>query len=89
LTTTPPAAIEPLAREMEAAGTRNGRRTVMYSSYLGQELARTRINDLLSQAEASRLAASAKQARPRRQRASIPAVLRLLPLRPLTGRPAT
>jgi len=66
----------------------------MYSSYLGQELARTRINDLLSQAEASRLAASARQARPRRQRASIPAVLRSRPLRPLplrrlTGRPAT
>jgi hypothetical protein len=60
----------------------------MYSSYLGQELARTRINDLLAQAETRRLAAVAKQARPRRKRASIPAALRLLPL-PLTGRPAT
>jgi hypothetical protein len=61
----------------------------MYSSYLGQELARTRINDLLAQAETSRLAAAAKQTRPRRRRASIPAVLRLRSLRPLTSRPAT
>lgn len=61
----------------------------MYSSYLGQELARTRINDQLARAEASRLAATAKQGRPRRQRTSITAVLRMLPLHPLTGRPAT
>lgn len=61
----------------------------MYSSYLGQELARTRINDRLARAEASRLAAAAKQARPRRRRAGIPAVQRLLPLPHLTGRPAT
>lgn len=61
----------------------------MYSSYLGQELARTRINDLLTRAEARRLASAAKQARPRRPRATLPAVLRRLPLAPMTGRPAT
>jgi hypothetical protein len=61
----------------------------MYSSYLGQEMARTRINDLLAQAETRRLAATAKQTRPRRRPVSIPALLRLMALRPLTGRPAT
>jgi hypothetical protein len=82
LTTTAPDATEPVPPETE-------RRTVMYSSYIGQELASTRINDLLARAEASRLAAAARQARPRRQRTSIPAIQRLLSLRPLTGRPAT
>ena len=61
----------------------------MYSSYLGQELARTRVNDLLARAEASRLAAAAKQARPRRQRASLGAVLRRLRLAPVARRLAT
>lgn len=61
----------------------------MYSSYLGQELARDRISDRLAEAEARRLAATARQARPRRQRVSIPAVLHLPRLRPLTRRPAT
>jgi hypothetical protein len=61
----------------------------MYSSHFGQELARARTGDLLAHAEAYRLAAAAKQARPRRRRPSIPAVLRLLPLRLMTGRPAT
>jgi hypothetical protein len=60
----------------------------MYSSHLGQELARTRINDQLAWAEARRLAA-ARGARPRRQRTSIPTVLRLLQMRPMTRRPAT
>jgi hypothetical protein len=60
----------------------------MYSN-LTPDLARARINDRLAHAEASRLAAAAKQARPPRQRASIPAVLRLLPLHPMTRRPAT
>lgn len=49
----------------------------------------TRINDRLAQAEARRLTAEARRARPRRQRASIPTVLRLLPLHPMTRRPAT
>jgi hypothetical protein len=61
----------------------------MYSSYLGQELARTRINEQLARAEARRLAAAARRARPRRQRTSIPAVLRRLHMRPMTRRPAT
>jgi hypothetical protein len=36
----------------------------MYSSYLGQELARTRINDMLARAEASRHAAAASKPGP-------------------------
>jgi hypothetical protein len=61
----------------------------MYSSYFGQELARARINDQLAWAEARRLAAAARRARPRHQRTSTPTVLRLLQLRPMTSRPAT
>lgn len=56
---------------------------------LTPDLARARFNDRIAHAEAQRLAAAARQARPRRQRTSIPTVLRLLPLRPLTRRPAT
>jgi hypothetical protein len=56
----------------------------MYSRYLGQELARDRMSNRLAEAEAGRLAAAARQARPPRQRPNIPAVLR-----PLTRRPAT
>jgi hypothetical protein len=61
----------------------------MCSSYLGQELARARINDKLAWAEARRLAAAARRARPRRRRTNIPTVLRLPQLRPMTRRPAT
>jgi hypothetical protein len=58
----------------------------MYSN-VTPDLARARINDRLARAEARRLAAAAKQARPPRQRASIRSVLPRL--RPLTRRPVT
>lgn len=52
--------------------------TAMYQpSQLTLALARARTNDLLAEAEAARLAATAKAAQPRRPWARIPAVLRL------------
>jgi hypothetical protein len=52
------------------------------------DLARARFNDRLVRAEAQRLATAARRARSRRQRARIPASLRLLSLRPVSRRPA-
>ena len=58
---------------------------------LTPDLARARFNDRLARTEAQQLATAAKQSRPpgRRQRARIPAVLRVPPLRLMTRRPAT
>jgi len=54
----------------------------MYSSHITHELARARINDQIAYAEAYRLAAAARQARPaRRRRTAIPAA----PMRVFAG----
>jgi len=56
--------------------------TAMYSSHITHELARARINDQIAYAEAYRLAAAARQARPaRRRRTAIPAA----PMRMFAG----
>jgi hypothetical protein len=60
----------------------------MYSN-LTPDLARAKLNERLARAEARRLAAGARQARPGRPRTSIPTLLRLLHLGPMTYRPAT
>jgi hypothetical protein len=72
----------------QPADTNPERTHAMYSN-LSSDLARAKLDDRLAQAEAYRLAAAAKRARPRGQRVRIPAVFRLLPLRLMTRRPAT
>ena len=53
----------------------------MYSSHIAQELARAKMHDQLASAEAYRLAAAARRARPRRPGwAGIPAAVRGLVL---------
>ena len=66
----------------------------MYSSHIAQELARAKTHDRLASAEAYRLAAAVRRARPRRRGwAGIPAAVRgLVPrlmARRLAARPAS